>query len=409
MNSDLSFQDRVVLITGGGQGLGRAYALAFAKRGAKVMVNDLGISMDGSKHGPNRIADQVVEEIRKMGGTASANYDSVEIADKIVQETIKIFGRVDVLINNAGILRDKVFHKMKEKDFTTVYKVHLKGSFLMARCVWPYMREQNYGRIINTSSVAGIFGNFGQANYSAMKLGLVGLTNTLAREGEAKGIFVNTIAPLAATRMTEGVLPGELLNSVTVGNVVPLVEYLTHESCQINGALYEVGGGWIAKLRWQRTKGVSFDFPLTAENVRDRIDEINDFEKDSEFPDSGNSSVLKMFENFERNKTKIMAGKTSSTGLRSAQIFKMWDQYLKTEGASLVKLHQAVFNFEIRDGEKGPVVASWVIDLKNGSGSVKQGKVKEADGSFKMGEADFILCCERKLNPQIAFIDVRDQ
>lgn len=317
MAEPLSLEGRVVVITGGGQGLGRAYALAFAARKAKVVINDLGTVVDPKSQTPLRIADLVAEEVVKLGGQALANYDSVENAEKIIQDTIKQFGRVDVIINNAGILRDKAFHNMKPAEYKQVIKVHLKGTFLMCRCAWPYMRQQGFGRIINTSSVAGIFGNFGQANYSAAKLAIVGLTNTLAREGESKNVLVNCIAPVAATGMTKGVMASDLYNSLTVDHIVPLVEYLASPDCTLNGSLLEVGGGWVAKLRWQRTKGVSFDFPLRAEDVRDRFDEICNFENDSEFPDSGNSSVVKMFENFERNQKRLQANKTAASTLRS--------------------------------------------------------------------------------------------
>jgi 3-hydroxyacyl-CoA dehydrogenase/3a,7a,12a-trihydroxy-5b-cholest-24-enoyl-CoA hydratase len=404
MSGELSFEGRVVIITGAGQGLGRAYALAFAKRGAKVMVNDLGISMDGKTHLPTRIADTVVEEIKKLGGTAIANYDSVEDADRIVQDTIKHWGRIDILINNAGILRDKAFHNMKYSDYKQVIKTHLRGTFLMCRCVWPYMRQQQFGRIINTSSVAGIFGNFGQANYSAAKLGIVGLTNTLAREGEGKNIFVNTIAPLAATRMTQGVLPGEVFNSVSVDHIVPLVEWLSHPECTQNGGLYEVGGGWVAKLRWQRSKGVGFDFPLSAEAIRDRIEEVIDFEKDAEFPENGNSSLSKMFENFERNTKKLQAVKAASKDLKSTPTFHLMDQFLQVEGEKVVKICDAVYNFEILKSKGGPVDTCWVIDLKNGKGSVKEGRAKDAAATFTMVDEEYCQVVDGKLNPQMAFL-----
>lgn len=201
--SELRFDGRVAIVTGAGRGIGKEVALELARRGARVLVNDFGVSLDGDTFNKDRLADQVVEEIVQNGGEAFANYDHVANGHAIVHNAIQIWGRVDIVVNNAGFLRDTAFHKMSEKDWDAIHKTHLKGSFMVTRAAWPYMRSQQYGRVINTASVAGIFGNFGQANYSSAKLGLHGFTNTLAREGEKKGIFVNTVAPLASTRMTE--------------------------------------------------------------------------------------------------------------------------------------------------------------------------------------------------------------
>lgn len=201
--SQLRFDGRVAIVTGAGRGIGREVALELGRRGAKVLVNDIGLTLDGASFVKERIADQVVKEITDNGGEAFANYDSVTNGHGIVNEAMKIWGRVDIIVNNAGFLRDIAFHKMTEQDWDMVHKTHVKGSFMVTRAAWPYMRSQRYGRIINTASVAGIFGNFGQANYSSAKLGLHGFTNTLAREGEKKGIIVNTVAPLASTRMME--------------------------------------------------------------------------------------------------------------------------------------------------------------------------------------------------------------
>ena len=406
MSGSLSFDGRVVIITGAGQGLGKAYALAFAKRGAKLVLNDLGIVTDPKTQTPIRVIDGVVEEIKKKGGSAVANYDSVENAEKIVQDAIKAYGRVDIIINNAGILRDKTFHNMKEKDFNEVINVHLKGTFLMCRSAWPYMRQQGFGRIINTSSSSGIYGNFGQANYSAAKLGIHGLTNTLAREGESKNILVNTIAPVAATKMTEGVMQADLLASVSPDYVVPLVEYLCHPDCTISGGLFELGSGWIAKLRWQRSKGVSFDYPIKAEDVRDKFDQIGNFDVDPEYPDSGNGSVYKMFENFDRNQKRLRANKTAAESLKSTPTFQLMDEFLKQEGEKVVKKCDAVYNFEILPGKGKPVDTCWIIDLKNGKGSVKQGRAGDAAATFTMVDEDYLEVVNGKTNPQMAFLSV---
>ncbi|XP_052276681.1 peroxisomal multifunctional enzyme type 2-like [Dreissena polymorpha] len=279
MGGPLRFDGKVVLVTGAGQGLGRQYALQFAERGAAVVVNDLGGSFKGEGQS-TRAADTVVEEIRAKGGKAVANYDSVEFGEKLVETAIKEFGRIDIVINNAGILRDKSFARISDLDWDLIHKVHLRGSFSVSRAAWPHMRKNNFGRIIMTTSVAGIFGNFGQANYSAAKMGLVGLSNTLSLEGKKYNITCNAIAPTAGSRLTETVMPPELVAALKPEYVAPLVLYLCHEGTQDTGGLFEVGAGWIAKLRWQRTIGAvcrTSTVPMTPESVRDQWDKITDF------------------------------------------------------------------------------------------------------------------------------------
>ena len=199
MSPKLRFDGKVVIVTGAGGGLGREYALEFASRGASVVVNDLGGNHTGLGYS-TKAADVVVEEIKAKGGKAVANYDSVEFGEKIVKTAVDAFGKVDVLINNAGILRDVSFLKMKDEDWDLIMKVHMKGAYSCTKAVWNIMREQGYGRIINTSSGSGLYGSFGQSNYSAAKLGLHGLTMSLAKEGEKRNVRVNSIAPVAASR-----------------------------------------------------------------------------------------------------------------------------------------------------------------------------------------------------------------
>src|SRR5215471_20128469 len=213
MTSQLRFDGKVALVTGAGGGLGRSHALLLASRGAKVVVNDLGGSFTGEGKSASA-ADKVVAEIKAAGGEAVANYDSVEDGDKIVKTAIDTWGRLDILVNNAGILRDVSFAKMTQQDWDLVYKVHVLGAFRCTHAAWPIMRDAGYGRIIMTSSAAGIYGNFGQANYSMAKLGLHGFAQTLAAEGKKRNIVVNTIAPIAGSRMTETVLPKELLDAL---------------------------------------------------------------------------------------------------------------------------------------------------------------------------------------------------
>ena len=280
MSDQLRFDGKVVVITGAGAGLGRSHALWFGKRGAKVVVNDLGGSAFGQGKS-SAAADKVVEEIKAAGGTAVANYDSVEDGDKIVKTAIDSFGRLDVLINNAGILRDVSFQKMTKDDWDLVFKVHVNGAFRVTHAAWPVMREQAYGRIIFTTSAAGIYGNFGQANYSAAKLALVGFSSTLALEGEKKNIRVNAVAPVAASRLTETVLPKEMLENLKPEYVTSLVGWLTHEDCLETGGLFEVGGGFYGKLRWERTEGKLFKLgrDIPAEAVKANWEQITDFKK----------------------------------------------------------------------------------------------------------------------------------
>jgi NAD(P)-dependent dehydrogenase (short-subunit alcohol dehydrogenase family) len=276
--TDVRFDDRVVVITGAGNGLGRTYALEMGKRGAKVVVNDLGGSAFGDG-ADKAAADVVVDEIKAGGGQAVANYDSVTDGDKIVQTAMDSFGKIDVVINNAGILRDKTFHKMEEQDWDLVYDVHVRGAFKVTHAAWPYMRDQNYGRLIFTASAAGIYGNFGQTNYAMAKLGQYGMSQTLALEGRSKNIMVNTIAPIAGSRLTETVMPQELVDALKPEFIMPLVVKLCDENSQETGGLYEVGAGFIGKVRWERSKGHSFSVSqgFNAEDVNEAWDEIVDF------------------------------------------------------------------------------------------------------------------------------------
>ncbi|KAJ5579991.1 uncharacterized protein N7459_005976 [Penicillium hispanicum] len=279
--SELRFDNQTVVVTGAGGGLGKAYALFFASRGANVVVNDLGGSHKGEGQS-SKAADVVVEEIRAAGGKAVANYDSVENGEAIIDTAIKNFGRIDVLLNNAGILRDVSFKNMKDSDWDLINRVHTYGAYKCARAAWPHFRKQKYGRVINTASAAGLFGSFGQANYSAAKLGQVGFTETLAKEGAKYNIIANVIAPIAASRMTATVMPPDVLENLKPDWVVPLVAALVHSSNTTeSGGIYEVGGGHVAKLRWERAKGalLKADDSLTPGAIAAKWNEVNDFSK----------------------------------------------------------------------------------------------------------------------------------
>ncbi|XP_040126385.2 peroxisomal multifunctional enzyme type 2 [Ictidomys tridecemlineatus] len=297
MTSPLRFDGRVVLVTGAGGGLGRAYALAFAERGALVVVNDLGGDFKGVGKG-SLAADKVVEEIKRKGGKAVANYDSVEAGEKVVKTALDAFGRIDVVVNNAGILRDCSFSRISDEDWDIIQRVHLRGSFQVTRAAWDHMKKQKYGRIIMTSSASGIYGNFGQANYSAAKLGILGLANTLAIEGRKNNIHCNTIAPNAGSRMTQTVMSEDLFEALKPEYVAPLILWLCHESCEENGGLFEVGAGWIGKLRWERTFGAiarQKNQPMTPEAVKANWEKICDFDNASK-PQNIQESVAGMIE-----------------------------------------------------------------------------------------------------------------
>jgi NAD(P)-dependent dehydrogenase (short-subunit alcohol dehydrogenase family) len=271
-------QDRVVVVTGAGGGLGREYALTLAREGANVVVNDLGGSRDGTGGG-SAMADKVVAEIRDAGGRAVANYDSVAEADgaaNIIKTALDEFGAVHGVVSNAGILRDGTFHKMTSENWDAVLKVHLYGGYNVIRAAWPHFREQSYGRVVVATSTSGLFGNFGQTNYGAAKLGLVGLINTLALEGAKYNIHSNAVAPIAATRMTEDIMPKEVLEKLTPEFVAPVVAYLCTEENPDNGSVFVVGGGKVQRVALFGNEGANFDQPPTVQDVAEQWGEITD-------------------------------------------------------------------------------------------------------------------------------------
>ena len=290
--SNISFEDRVVIVTGAGNGLGKAYALDLGNRGAKVVVNDLGGSVDGSGSASSP-ADEVVNEIIENGGEAVANYDSVatkEGGESIVQSAIDSFGTVDALVNNAGILRDKSFANMSEEELSLIIDVHLKGAFFVSQPAFKVMKEKNYGRIVNVASPSGLFGNFGQSNYGAAKMGVVGLTNVLAIEGAKYNIKVNVIAPTAYTRMTEALLSEDLGKLFSAELVTPLVSYLASEACEPSHEIYGVGAGRFARIGIITHKGY-VNTSASAEDIADNIEEIRNIE-DGTYPLSNEDELM---------------------------------------------------------------------------------------------------------------------
>ncbi|MGE2835350.1 SDR family oxidoreductase [Mycobacterium sp. SMC-4] len=271
-------QDRVIVVTGAGGGLGREYALTLAREGASVVVNDLGGARDGTGSG-SAMADEVVKEIKDAGGRAVANYDSVadpEGAENIIKTAVDEFGKVDGVVSNAGILRDGTFHKMSFENWDAVLKVHLYGGYNVIRAAWPHFRENGFGRVVVATSTSGLFGNFGQANYGAAKLGLVGLINTLSQEGAKYNIKANAIAPIAATRMTQDILPPEVFEKLTPEYVAPIVGYLCTEELPDTQSVFIVGGGKVQRVALFQNSGVTFTDVPSVDDVAAKWGEITD-------------------------------------------------------------------------------------------------------------------------------------
>jgi NAD(P)-dependent dehydrogenase (short-subunit alcohol dehydrogenase family) len=294
----IDFQDRVAIVTGAGGGLGRAHALLLAQRGAAVVVNDLGGDVHGRGVGSS-MADAVVEEIRAAGGAAVAEYSSVSeqgSGEALVQKALDEFGRLDILVNNAGILRDRSFANLEWDDVEAVLDVHLRGAFYVTKPAFAHMKERGYGRIVFTSSASGILGNFGQSNYGAAKMGLIGLMNVLKLEGSKYDIKVNAIAPIAHTRMTEEVF-GEFIKAFDPAAVSPVVAYFASEECAYTGEMWSVGGGQVSRFFVGLADGY-FKHPakeglLTVEDVVDNLEEIRS-EDDYIVPHSGQDEFAKL-------------------------------------------------------------------------------------------------------------------
>jgi NAD(P)-dependent dehydrogenase (short-subunit alcohol dehydrogenase family) len=290
MTDVLGFDGKVAIITGAGGGLGREHALMLASRGALVVVNDLGGAIDGTGSDKGAAA-RVVDEIKAAGGEAAADNNSVATSaggSAIVQTALDAFGRVDIVINNAGILRDKSFHNMTPDLWQAVIDVHLTGAYNVTQAAWPLMREQSYGRVISTASGAGVFGNFGQANYGAAKMGLVGFTRVLAQEGAKYNIRANAIAPVAKTRMTEDIL-GKIGDSLEARYVSPIVTYLAHETCEATGRLFTVAGGRVAEVFIAEGPGFT-DKNLSPESIAANWDAVTD-RSAYDVPESMNAEI----------------------------------------------------------------------------------------------------------------------
>ena len=293
----IRFDDQVAIVTGAGGGIGKEHALELARRGAKVVVNDLGGSVDGS--GTSNAAEAVVQQIKDAGGEAMANGASVTDLSAIqdmVKEVMDKWGRIDILVNNAGILRDKSFHNVTLDDFNLVMDVHFQGTLNCTHTIYPIMREQGYGRIVFTSSSSGVYGNFGQSNYGAAKMAIVGLMNTLKIEGQKYNVFSNSITPVAYTRMTEGLIPEDFGKNLQPEYVTPAVIYLSGKDAP-NGVIIAAGAGVYARIITHETMGVSLGTgeDMTPENIAANWDTISDM-NDARALQNGGEQTLKIFE-----------------------------------------------------------------------------------------------------------------
>jgi NAD(P)-dependent dehydrogenase (short-subunit alcohol dehydrogenase family)/acyl dehydratase/putative sterol carrier protein len=399
--AEIRFDDRVAVITGAGAGLGRVYALEMAKRGARVVANDLGGARDGSGEGSSSPADQVVDEIRALGGEAVANYDNVatvEGGENIIKTALDAFGTVDIVINNAGILRDKSFLKMEPEHWQAVLDVHLNGAYHVTRPAMAVMKEKGYGRILMTTSAAGLYGNFGQTNYTAAKMGLIGLMNTLNLEGQKYNIQVNTIAPVAVSRLTEDILPPDFIDKLKPELVAPMALYLVSEQCPVSGHIYNAGLGCFNRAAMVTGPGAIVgdgqEIP-TPEQLAAQWKKIADLEGAKEYQGVNEQigDVLNAF-------AKSSAGEgpnDAAGGLTSvSDVFDAMPETFVADAAAGVEV---VFQYNI-SGEGG---GDWFCDIKDGTCTVESGSHEKPTCTLKMDTGDFLDLMNAKLAAMQAY------
>lgn len=397
VQAEIRFDGKVAVVTGAGAGLGRLYALELAKRGAKVVVNDLGGARDGSGEGSATPADQVVEEIKAIGGEAVADYNSVATADggeAIISTAISTFGRVDILINNAGILRDKTLVKMEPSEWNAVRSVHLDAAFHVTRPAFLKMRENGFGRIIVTTSASGLYGNFGQSNYAAAKMGLVGLMNTLKLEGEKHNIRMNAVAPVAATRLTEDLLPADILQKLKPEFIAPLVLYLCSDGCAESGMIFNAGMGCFNRAAVVTGPAAVVGdgmTPPTPEQIHSHWAQIHTIENAAESHNAP-AALGAMLEAFS---PKESTGE-SQPQLTVKSIFDRMPQAFLADKAAGVDV---VFQYRISGAGGG----EWFVTIKDGSCAVEQGAHQKPTTTIMMSDEDFLALISRKLNAMQAF------
>lgn len=394
---EIRFDDKVAVITGAGAGLGRAYGLELATRGAKVVVNDLGGARDGSGEGSTSAADKVVEEIKALGGEAVASYDSVatvEGGEAIINKAVETFGKVDILINNAGILRDRTLAKMEPEEWAAVESVHLHAAYNVTRPAFLKMRENGYGRIIVTSSSAGLYGNFGQVNYSAAKMGLVGFMHTLKLEGEKHNIKVNTIAPFAATRLTEDVLPPDLLERSQPEYVAPMVLYLCWEGCEQSGMIFNAGMGSFNRAAVLTGPGAVVGdgrTPPSPEQIAQQWDAINDMTGAVE-SHNATAALGLMMQAFTPKEVETEKGEGPSV----KAVFERITESFQADKAAGVDV---VFQFTIT----GPGGGEWFVVVKEGTCRSDEGTHEKPTTTIIMADEDFLSLIQGKLNAMAAY------
>ena len=399
----IRFDDRVAIVTGAGAGLGRAYALELARRGAKVVVNDLGGARDGSGEGSRTPAEQVVAEIEALGGAAVANTDNVATPEggaAIVQSALDAFGTVDIVINNAGILRDKSFLKMAPENWRAVLDVHLNGAYHVTRPAFAVMKEKGYGRVVMTTSAAGLYGNFGQTNYSAAKLGLVGLMNTLKLEGAKYGIKVNTVAPLAASRLTEDVMPPEIFAKAKPEFVVPMTLYLCSEECPVSGNIYNAGMGYFNRAAVVTGPGAVVaegEEEPTVEAVAGALERIASLEGGKEY-DQLNAQFADVMNSFGGSGEAAGIGPDQGAAdkLTVSAVFEAMPEAFVPEAAKGVEV---VFQYRIT-GEGG---GDWSCEVKNQTCEIRPGVHETPTCTLLMEAADFLAMMSGSLPPMQAY------
>lgn len=395
----LDFKGRAAVITGAGAGLGRVYALELAKLGAMVVVNDLGGSRDGSGAGTSA-ADKVVEEIKKLGGQAVANYDSVATAEggaAIVQSAIDAFGRIDILINNAGILRDKSFVKMSPEDWKAVRSVHLDGAYYVTQPAFLKMKEQGFGRIVMTTSAAGLYGNFGQVNYSAAKMALIGMMNTMKLEGDRYDVRINTIAPVATTRLTEDILPPDMLEKMKPEFIASMVLAFCAAECKMSGEIINAGMGYYNRAAVLTSPGVVVgdgSKPPSVEDIHKNWEAINDFTGAVEFGNL-NAALSPMLDAFNPKSEAAEEAPSGGGGGVAAVFDGMSDAFVADQSAGV----DVVFQYNI-SGDGG---GDWYVTIKDQTCTVEVGSHDSPTTTIKMDAGDFLAMMGGKLNAMKAF------